>query len=113
MIFMQKYSNPIFGTLKGLSYKEYHKLHRRIARRVDYFFPNVMNPEDILSLDEIRNLLSEETGVVFRKSSIKKCNDEYTKKYGSGPLCRFKDKYMINPIFYKMKKIKPPKGYPK
>ena len=108
---MSKYKNQKYGAYAGVPHTDYQRFYRRIARKMDYFLAKIINPDDLLSLAEIRKLLAEETGVFFHIESIKNYNDKHAKKYGSGPLCLFKDKAMLNPIFIKLKKVKSPKGY--
>jgi len=88
--------------------------HSRVYRHLDYFIKKSLeNVDGFLSMDEIRQLLKEETDFLFHPETLRKYNRKYAEEHGMGLLCQFGDRYKLNRCLYELKGVKPPREYKK
>lgn len=84
--------------------------HMRIYRHLDYFIEQAIKGRGkaLFNLQQIREILFEETGFRFQVGTLKKYLKKCIEKYGESPLDEL---YRLNPNYYTKRKVKPPRNY--
>ena len=104
---------PRLKIRRNLPNVPYDTYRNMVRNHIDYFLMRALsgNEEDPFSLEEIRNALLEETGILKGSKSLKKYLMDIQKdRIGLAPLCQIgDDQYILNEYYYQYKKVKPPK----